>query len=567
MKRTPVLLVCAALVTTLLGGTASASAAVWPVGAARVSVPTERVAGADRFATAAAIAAKSYPSWSGVTHVIVASGDDRSAADPLSSGSLCWAYDAPLLLTSRTNTPGATRAALAAIVSANTTVTVHVVGGPASVPAARIRELKRIVGSKGKVEQPWLKGDRYTTSRGIAARVRQVAADTSRTIPAAVFVANGERRSAFWDVLAVSAVSRNTGIPVLLSGGAYVPTTTHSALASMPGTRRIIIGGTSAVSAGVYKSVGGSARWAGATAYGTAAAVARRATVEGWSSPATFGVAVAMPDALAGAGLVGRAGGVLLLSDRVRISKPTWDLLSAPSMPLTRGYLLGGAKGGSAALLAELNGAPAVPALGSQTPASYGGSSAKVAGSVGGNTTEVKLVLNGVTKSTRTVLPWQKFDFGSVSVPRGGVKVVVVAGNPDGRTASASRTVKRLSYPYSTCIIIDKSDFKLYWIKNNQLVKAYPIAIGRGGMETPIGTWKILAKYKTDPSSVYGPRKMRMFRKVGNSYVFTAYAIHGTNQEWVIGTKASHGCIRMYNKQVLELYPQVPMGTMVVTRP
>ena len=57
-----------------------------------------------------------------------------------------------------------------------------------------------------------------------------------------------------------------------------------------------------------------------------------------------------------------------------------------------------------------------------------------------------------------------------------------------------------------------------------------------------------------------------MFRQVGNSYVFTAYAIHGTNQEWVIGTKASHGCIRMYNRQVLELYPQVPLGTMVITR-
>jgi len=172
-----------------------------------------------------------------------------------------------------------------------------------------------------------------------------------------------------------------------------------------------------------------------------------------------------------------------------------------------------------------------------------------------------------VTKSTKTVLPWQKFDFGSVAVPKAGMKVAVVAGNPDGKTASVSRTVKRLNFPYATCIIIDKSDFKLYWVKNNQLVKVYPIAIGRAGMETPIGTWKILAKYHTDPSSVYGPRKMRMFRKVGNSFVFTAYAIHGTNQEWVIGTKASHGCIRMYNKQVLELFPQVPMGTMVVTRP
>ena len=32
-----------------------------------------------------------------------------------------------------------------------------------------------------------------------------------------------------------------------------------------------------------------------------------------------------------------------------------------------------------------------------------------------------------------------------------------------------------------------------------------------------------------------------------------------------IGTMASHGCIRMYNRDVLELWPQVPIGTYVVT--
>lgn len=566
MKRISSLLICAALSISVLGNVAAANAVPWPAGAARVSVPTERVAGVDRFETAVAIAAKTYPAWSGVTHVIVASGDDLSAADPLSSGSLCWAYDAPLLLTSRTTTPRATRAALAAIVSANTTVTVHVVGGSWSVPATRIAELKQIVGARGSVEQPWPSGDRYTTSQGIASRVRQVATDTSRTIPAAVFIANGERRGAFWDVLAVSAVSRYTGIPVLLSAGASVPAPTRSALESMPGARRIVVGGTSAVSPGVYTAVGGSARWSGVDAYATAAAVARRAALEGWTKPGTFGVAVAMPDALAGAGLIGRAGGSLLLSDRVRISRPAWGVLAAPSAPLTHGYLLGGAKGGSAALLAELNGAPAIPALGSTTPGAYAGSSVRVAGTVGGNTTEVKLLVNGVTTATKSVLPWQAFDFGSVAVPGTGAKIVVVASNPDGSSATASRSVQRLKFPYPTCIVIDKSEFRLYWVRNNQLVKVYPIATGRDGMETPIGTWKILAKYKTDPSSVYGPRKMRMFRQVGNSYVFTAYAIHGTNQEWVIGTKASHGCIRMYNRQVLELFPQVPLGTMVVTR-
>lgn len=121
-------------------------------------------------------------------------------------------------------------------------------------------------------------------------------------------------------------------------------------------------------------------------------------------------------------------------------------------------------------------------------------------------------------------------------------------------------------YPWKTYIVIDKSEFRLYWVKNKKLVKVYPIAHGKEGWSTPERVWRIDAKYKTSPGSVYGPRKMRMFKRVGNRFVFSNYAIHGTNQEWVIGTRASHGCIRMYNKDVRELFPKVPLGTMVVTR-
>ncbi len=139
----------------------------------------------------------------------------------------------------------------------------------------------------------------------------------------------------------------------------------------------------------------------------------------------------------------------------------------------------------------------------------------------------------------------------------------------DGRF---SRVLQRATfgYPWSSYIVVDKSSFRLYWVKDRWLVKSYPIAIGRQWGWTPVATWKVLMKYRTDPLSVYGPRKMRLFRRVrtshGYTYVYTAYGIHGTNQPWVIGTMASHGCIRLYNHDILELWPQVPLGTMVVTR-
>jgi hypothetical protein len=150
-----------------------------------------------------------------------------------------------------------------------------------------------------------------------------------------------------------------------------------------------------------------------------------------------------------------------------------------------------------------------------------------------------------------------------------GVRTDVDAFLADGTVLKAySPTPFR--YPWKTYILIDKSSFRLHWVKNGYLIKSYPIAHGRPSMPTPSRIWRIDAKYYTDPSSVYGPRKMRMFRRISTShgyvYEYTRYAIHGTNEPWVIGTMASHGCIRMYNRDVLQLFPQVPLHTMVITR-
>ena len=43
----------------------------------------------------------------------------------------------------------------------------------------------------------------------------------------------------------------------------------------------------------------------------------------------------------------------------------------------------------------------------------------------------------------------------------------------------------------------------------------------------------------------------------------STYRIHGTDAPWTIGTNVSKGCIRMYNQDVLDLYPRVDVGTKV----
>ncbi len=188
----------------------------------------------------------------------------------------------------------------------------------------------------------------------------------------------------------------------------------------------------------------------------------------------------------------------------------------------------------------------------------------------GASTATLTLEVNGSAVRSIACAPGQIVSLGSARLAKGANILSVIATSRTGATNSVSRSVMRYEWPYSTCIVIDKSDYRLYWVSGQQLVASYKVAHGRNNW-TPVGTWKVLAKYKTDPHSVYGPRKMRMFKRVGTAghyrYVFTRYAIHGTNNPASIGHQASHGCIRMYSSDVLRLWPQVPLGTYVVTRP
>ena len=187
----------------------------------------------------------------------------------------------------------------------------------------------------------------------------------------------------------------------------------------------------------------------------------------------------------------------------------------------------------------------------------------------GASSASMTLAVNGALIKTVACRPGSAVSFGKVILRKGSSTFTVTSESLYGERAVFIRSAKRIEYPYATCIIVDKSEFRLYWVRNSQLVKVYRIAHGRGN-RTPVATWRILAKYVSDPRGEYGPRKMRLYKRSGRpghySYTYTRYLIHGTNEPWAIGTMSSHGCVRMYNSDVLELYPQVPLGTMVITR-
>ncbi|NPV92736.1 MAG: L,D-transpeptidase family protein [Firmicutes bacterium] len=89
-----------------------------------------------------------------------------------------------------------------------------------------------------------------------------------------------------------------------------------------------------------------------------------------------------------------------------------------------------------------------------------------------------------------------------------------------------------------------------------RFIKNYPVAVGTPATPTPVGNWNIVQKSENWGGG-FGARWM------GLNVPWGSYGIHGTNNPASIGTAASHGCIRMHNEDVIEVYNQVPLGTPV----
>ncbi|MEI2577558.1 L,D-transpeptidase [Scytonema sp. PRP1] len=105
-------------------------------------------------------------------------------------------------------------------------------------------------------------------------------------------------------------------------------------------------------------------------------------------------------------------------------------------------------------------------------------------------------------------------------------------------------------------------------------IKSYPIAVGRRGWQTPIGNFRVREMLENptwihplkkgiaipggDPENPLG-RYWIGFWTNGKNWI----GFHGTPNPESVGKAVSHGCIRMYNKDVEELFSQVRIGTPV----
>jgi lipoprotein-anchoring transpeptidase ErfK/SrfK len=143
--------------------------------------------------------------------------------------------------------------------------------------------------------------------------------------------------------------------------------------------------------------------------------------------------------------------------------------------------------------------------------------------------------------------------------------------------ADARETVHFKGYSSGT-IIIKTSERRLYYVVGDGMAIRYPVGVGKAGMAWS-GTAAIDGKYikpgwrapasirrdhATGPLIPGGSPANPMGAAAMTLSGGGEYAIHGTNNPGSIGGFVSHGCIRMYNQDVMDLYNRVSYGTTVV---
>jgi lipoprotein-anchoring transpeptidase ErfK/SrfK len=140
---------------------------------------------------------------------------------------------------------------------------------------------------------------------------------------------------------------------------------------------------------------------------------------------------------------------------------------------------------------------------------------------------------------------------------------ISVPGRPNGRTGWIPAGAADLQ-PMRELVHIDRSARTLGLWSRGRLVLKTRVAVGRPGMETPLGlfyvTWKVvprapvLGKFAFETSAY-----SKLSEWPGGGIV----AIHGTPEPHLLGQAVSHGCVRVANRDILRLRTRVGLGTPV----
>lgn len=219
------------------GGPASVSGSVLKKASAAATVDTIRLAGSDRYSTAADV---SYL-WEDGSAPVVYLASGTNFPDALAGAAAAGSMDSPVLLTAKDALPAATAASLKRLKPKR----VVVLGGTGSISSKVASKAKAATGVTTSIVRQ-AGADRYSTAVAVSK-----AAFPTPGVPV-VYIANG---TSFADALAGAAAAGHRGGPVLLTSASSMPASVVAELKRLNPDRVVVLGGPSVVSNNVVKQI------------------------------------------------------------------------------------------------------------------------------------------------------------------------------------------------------------------------------------------------------------------------------------------------------------------------
>jgi lipoprotein-anchoring transpeptidase ErfK/SrfK len=124
--------------------------------------------------------------------------------------------------------------------------------------------------------------------------------------------------------------------------------------------------------------------------------------------------------------------------------------------------------------------------------------------------------------------------------------------------------------PFHRVVLVSIPDRKLAVIENGNIIATFPVAVGAAASPSPTGEFQIVNRVANP--TYYRPGTVIPSGKgnpVGTRWVGLSrkgYGIHGTNAPRSVGHAASHGCIRLRNRDIEKLFTMVQVGDVVQIR-
>ena len=142
-------------------------------------------------------------------------------------------------------------------------------------------------------------------------------------------------------------------------------------------------------------------------------------------------------------------------------------------------------------------------------------------------------------------------------------------------------------------LVLHRSRRQLLLIEGGQLLGRWPVAVGMPGWETPSGQFRVLDKV-IEPSWAHPetgavtpsgsdtnplgsrwigfardctPKKAHDGERMLDIRGCTVAGFHGTPHRWTVGHAVSHGCVRLFDEDVRDVFDRVSVGTTVTVLP